>query len=317
MLECSSLQKPDLVYFMHAPCCLAGASQEILHGLTIQAQACWTGPIPLRRLHSGSAAHASSLDSHPMRTESAAASPMGSLSPASSLRSSPGQTQPLTGSQARLPAFARTYDSPAFSPDRRTQLVSARPDDAGHTGGASEVEQWMPRRSAAGSMNLSRLQGGLTNMLGMPVAPSRSPLPSPVSQSPSFPVTTAPAAGGPQMVQNVASPTSVSARNLRLFDSPAYAQSSHGSQASSQCPVLSRWTLCTEYIAGKAQQCREWHAHGQQWSIQGLATRMIGVSCKRSSMYLGLLMSRQTLSPFSPVQCQLSSWVQARSHLRL
>ena len=173
------------------------------------------------------------LDSHPMQTQSAAASPMGSLSPASSLRSSPGQAQPLTGSQARLPAFARTYDSPAFSPERRTQLASGRPDDAGHTGDASEVEQWMPRRSDAGSMNLSRLQGGLSNMLGMPVAPSRSPLPSPVSQSLSFPVTTAPAAGGPQMVHNVASPTSVPARNLRLFDSPAYAQSSHGSQASS------------------------------------------------------------------------------------
>ena len=168
------------------------------------------------------------LDSRAPLTNPAAASPPGSLSPASSLRSSPDRPQPLPSSQARLPAFARMYDSPAFLPDRRRQLASGRPDDAGNMDEASENEQWKPRRSD--SMNLSQLQGGLSSMLGLSASPSQSRLPGPTSQLMSN-LLSAPAME-PQMEPHV--PISGAASNLRLFHSPAYALSADGtSQASS------------------------------------------------------------------------------------
>lgn len=175
----------------------------------------------------------------PGSVRSAVASPAGSLSPASSLHSSPEGPQHLETASLLRPPFARMYDSPAFSPDRR--LHDAKKQTVI---GESELEaqEWLtPSRSGVASVDLSSMHGGLTGMLGRPSPAALDPANRQTSASSNL-LSSKPGPGSTEdiVMRTLAKPSiaaqecalhaaqQADASHLHVFDSPAYASSDAG-----------------------------------------------------------------------------------------
>lgn len=192
--------------------------------------------------------------SKPSLAPSVTASPAGSISPVSSLHSSPEGPQRMDSAAQPRPAFARLYDSPAFSPDRRlrdAQTVSPTAD------AELETQEWLqPSRSGVASRDLSSMHGGLAGMLGLssPPAPGSASRQGPAIQG--LPLSQAGPGPAEDIVmrtlarpptaahghgsheQHVALPANAS--HLRVFDSPAYAASDAGMSNASSSAHSSR-----------------------------------------------------------------------------